>query len=202
MKEEFDTTVPENRKRAKIGDIFNKLEVTKEAFYHTLKGDNIRTKCIECKCVCGNHKIYREDKVVGGRTKSCGCFRNKSNKITGVSKICSKCNNSLDSSMFDTGKSFCKECHKFIYILRTYNLTKDDYNSMLKSQNYGCYICGAKESKTRLYKHLCIDHNHSTGKVRGLLCSRCNNGIGFFEEDINVLEKAILYLKKFNIEPA
>ncbi len=41
-----------------------------------------------------------------------------------------------------------------------------------------------------------VDHNHNTGKVRGLLCNNCNAGIGLFQDSIKILEKALLYLKK------
>lgn len=45
-------------------------------------------------------------------------------------------------------------------------------------------------------KKLCVDHCHETGEVRGLLCSKCNTAIGMFQEDINVMYRAIEYLSK------
>ena len=72
---------------------------------------------------------------------------------------------------------------------REYGLTEEEYNSMVLKQNNICAICNKYSEKT-----LFIDHNHETGKVRGLLCSNCNTGIGLFKEDIVSLSRAIDYL--------
>ena len=62
-------------------------------------------------------------------------------------------------------------------------------------------ICGNPESqkdkRIKGTKTLCIDHDHKTGKIRGLLCQNCNVSIGKFKEDINIMQKAIDYLKKW-----
>jgi len=74
---------------------------------------------------------------------------------------------------------------------REYGLTEEQYNYMVSSQNNMCAICNKPSHKT-----LHIDHDHVTGKVRGLLCSSCNTGIGFFKDDISLLNNAIDYLAK------
>jgi len=74
---------------------------------------------------------------------------------------------------------------------REYGLTEEQYNYMVSSQNNMCAICNNPSHKT-----LHIDHDHVTGKVRGLLCSNCNTGIGFFKDDISLLNNAIDYLAK------
>ena len=76
--------------------------------------------------------------------------------------------------------------HRF----REYGLTEEEYNNMILSQNNLCAICN-NPSKN---KALAIDHNHKTGKVRGLLCMNCNTGIGFLKDDITILNNAIKYL--------
>ncbi len=73
-----------------------------------------------------------------------------------------------------------------------YGLTEADYNSMLISQNGVCGICGA-DSTPR--KHLDVDHSHVSGKVRGLLCRACNQGLGLILEKVDIAEKLILYLE-------
>jgi len=72
---------------------------------------------------------------------------------------------------------------------RRYGLNEEEYNNMILSQNNLCAICNKSSSKT-----LHIDHDHITGKVRGLLCSSCNTGIGMLQEDTVILNKAIEYL--------
>lgn len=72
---------------------------------------------------------------------------------------------------------------------RLYGLNEEEYNNMILSQNNLCAICNKPSDKT-----LHIDHDHVTGRVRGLLCSNCNLGIGLLEEDLVVLNRAIEYL--------
>jgi hypothetical protein len=80
---------------------------------------------------------------------------------------------------------------------RKYGITLEEYNKMLENQNGLCAICNSPEKvKTDdKVKLLAVDHCHTSGAVRGLLCNACNTGIGKFKEDINILESAIKYLK-------
>jgi len=82
-------------------------------------------------------------------------------------------------------------------ILYKYGVTKEDYNNLYNKQNGCCRICTRHQSEFN--KRLSVDHNHETGKVRGLLCSKCNQAIGLLKENINSLENAIEYLKENNI---
>lgn len=85
--------------------------------------------------------------------------------------------------------------------LKEYGLTLDEYNNMLKRQNYVCEICGGVNDKKKYTKRpLFVDHNHKTGNVRGLLCDRCNFLIGNAREDINILLNSIEYLRKYESE--
>ena len=83
---------------------------------------------------------------------------------------------------------------------KRYNITLEKYFELFYLQNGLCAICGKPE--TTVYKNsclqsrLCIDHDHNTKKIRGLLCSKCNTALGHFKDDIEIIEKAILYLKK------
>lgn len=78
-----------------------------------------------------------------------------------------------------------------------YGINVDTYNSMFLSQKGVCAICGQPETKLVRDKisALAVDHCHSTGKVRGLLCVRCNMGIGHFKDSLEVLEAAYHYLR-------
>lgn len=72
-----------------------------------------------------------------------------------------------------------------------YGMTVAEYNAKCIEQNHLCAICGKKPTR-----NLSIDHNHSTGKVRDLLCNQCNVGIGMFQEDAGRLQQAIAYLAR------
>jgi protein-arginine kinase activator protein McsA len=77
-------------------------------------------------------------------------------------------------------------------LFKQYGLTAQQYEDMLKSQNFGCAICGAKKNGRK--KNFVIDHCHSSNKVRGLLCTQCNAGLGNYKDSPDLLRKAINYL--------
>jgi hypothetical protein len=74
-----------------------------------------------------------------------------------------------------------------------YGITTDEYNNMALLQNGRCLICGQEPSDG---KALRVDHNHSTGKIRGLLCFNCNIGLGMFNDNPDLLAVAAEYLRR------
>ena len=84
--------------------------------------------------------------------------------------------------------------------LRVYGLTPQDYVKMLALQGGVCAICGEVEQaiKNGCICSLSVDHDHDTGKVRGLLCQRCNSVLGFAGDDIDLLYRTVKYLDKLS----
>lgn len=80
----------------------------------------------------------------------------------------------------------------------SFNMTPEQYNAMLVSQNDRCAICPATEPGGRA-KRFHVDHDHVTGKVRGLLCSACNLAIGMMKDSPEILRKAATYLEVPNV---
>lgn len=78
---------------------------------------------------------------------------------------------------------------------RTYGLTTDGYNALLKAQGGVCAICGATES-AGVSKSLHVDHCHGSKAIRGLLCTNCNRGLGLFKDDPARLRAAAEYLER------
>jgi len=76
---------------------------------------------------------------------------------------------------------------------RYFGITLKKYDELLNKQNNGCAICDGPPGK----RSFSVDHDHITGKVRGLLCRGCNVGIGNLKDDPKLLEKAITYIKNF-----
>lgn len=76
---------------------------------------------------------------------------------------------------------------------RLYNLSSEDYNKMLLEQNNQCSICG-DELKTGT-RGRAIDHCHHTGKVRGILCVKCNTTLGMYKDNIETFNSIITYLE-------
>lgn len=87
-----------------------------------------------------------------------------------------------------------KRKHKNRALIKRFGITLDDFERMLNEQDGVCKICSEKE-KVRNNLNLSVDHCHKTGKVRGLLCNRCNRAIGFMEDNVQLLKNAIKYLE-------
>jgi|TARA_R100001530_G_C4318011_1_gene154898 hypothetical protein len=141
---------------------------------------------------------------------------NSANNMTPHKKgyrVCGTCKVEKTYSEFHVGKAQahgirynCKECSAKKHdpvkartqrIKRIYGITLDGYNRMLKLQNNRCAICNGTATGNRRQKYLSVDHCHTTGKIRGLLCNGCNTAIGSMKDDIELLEKAIDYLRNF-----
>lgn len=86
---------------------------------------------------------------------------------------------------------------KHTALKKMYGIHLDEYDRMYAAQNGVCKICGRPETSVIRGKliSLAVDHCHTTGKIRGLLCHHCNKALGGFKDDVTLLERAISYLK-------
>ena len=115
----------------------------------------------------------------------------------------------LDKSSPNGLATYCRACFKlyrqanprsqtstdnsfYTYIEKSYGLTREEYDGLKARQGNLCAICNGPSPDGR---RLHIDHDHQTGKVRGLLCVKCNVGLGAFKDQPTLLENAIVYLK-------
>jgi hypothetical protein len=78
------------------------------------------------------------------------------------------------------------------YYRRTFGITADDFDAMLAAQGGCCAICGQRPEREA---SLHVDHDHLTGRIRGIVCLNCNQGLGKFGDDPAVLERAAAYLR-------
>lgn len=78
---------------------------------------------------------------------------------------------------------------------KNYGLSIEDFENLYSNQKGCCACCGKHETEFKRGLH--VDHDHKSGQVRGLLCTKCNPGIGYFDDSIEKLEMAITYLRKF-----
>jgi hypothetical protein len=95
-----------------------------------------------------------------------------------------------------TRKPWCKLCCRDYQLQKKFGLSRQQYVQLLAEQDGCCKICGSQEPATKGKTEFCVDHDHKTGCIRGLLCTSCNRGLGFFRDDVELLQKAIAYLKE------
>ena len=114
-------------------------------------------------------------------------------------KRCSKCktNKPLEdfhknSAYVDGLQPYCKKCRN-AHLEKRYRITTNDFHEMLAEQGDACAICGTTEPGG-CWNTWNVDHDHATDEVRGLLCLKCNVGLGCFDDDPDRLQKAIDYL--------
>jgi hypothetical protein len=88
-------------------------------------------------------------------------------------------------------ESRCYDCRNPYKRLHPYGINEDEFNALYESQNGKCGIC-EKELKSKF----CIDHCHSTGQIRGLLCYACNSGLGQLGDNEESLLAALAYLRR------
>lgn len=89
-----------------------------------------------------------------------------------------------------------KQARRKYWLKAKYNISPDVYKQLLEKQNGKCAICNQKETVSNQFciMQLAVDHDHKTGKIRGLLCKNCNQAIGLLNERIDYLENAKQYL--------
>jgi hypothetical protein len=101
------------------------------------------------------------------------------------------------------GKSYeCKKCSALrnfnLYnrkkTVKPYKISVEEYDKLYELQNGKCKVCGGINNSGR---RLSIDHDHKTGKIRGLLCIKCNSAIAQVNDNINLLLKLAIYLEEF-----
>lgn len=158
--------------------------------------DGYKSMCKDCYKI--NQRRYRKNNIhppINEGVKVCaGC---------GIEKLRTEFHN--DKGNKDGKGSWCKSCEAKRAKRRTkatrvreklakYDMTEEEYMNMKQRQDNKCAICGNTilENGTELT----IDHDHNTGRVRGLLCFSCNIGIGMFKDSPYLLQQAISYLSK------
>ena len=108
------------------------------------------------------------------------------------------CGKELPVSSFYGKHYVCKKClptyqrEKGYAIKKNFGITREEYISILEKQEYKCAVCGKSQDENGV--ELAVDHDHNTGNVRGLLCRKCNLGLGYFQDSQQYLQSAIKYL--------
>lgn len=141
-----------------------------------------------------------------GKTKPENCFHQRKSRKRGYHYHCKECNSKYTKS--DRGRELSRKrtraCVNRLkatdpveykrrnrrYNLHKFGMTPERYEEMLVSQGGVCAICKGPPDTTNFH----VDHNHTTGTIRGLLCSACNTAIGLLKEDAEIFQSAVSYL--------
>lgn len=159
---------------------------------HVVRKGNLPTEkiCSWCNVSKDKSLFYQRRDSLDGLTGTCkDCIKIKQ-KTTYKDKI-----DERRRRNFTRKKALSRERR----LLNVYGITSADYHSMLDAQGGVCAICKSPESKSKNGNTilLSVDHCHKTGKIRGILCNRCNTSLGKFEDSIEILQSCIDYLLKY-----
>lgn len=127
-------------------------------------------------------------------------YKNKA-AADGLTGYCKECDKKKNKERKDAKSEYYSDMNKMYKRLRIYGLTKDQFEKIMKDQEWKCLIC--KENLTETFNidhdHSCCEGRYSCGKcVRGILCGHCNRGLGFFKDNVEFLKDAVEYLEKYS----
>lgn len=125
-----------------------------------------------------------------GIEKSYDDFHCRPERPIGIKSKCKVCSNKLRKKHYDADKKSGK-LKEIIWSRAGINITYEEYIDKYNTAKGCCEICGKQ------FDVLCVDHNHQTNEIRGLLCTLCNLAIENFDESVKNMNNAIKYLKKY-----
>ncbi|HYT44958.1 MAG TPA: endonuclease VII domain-containing protein [Methylomirabilota bacterium] len=188
----------------------NKTLLLEQDFYRKITSRDGRDSwCKHCRSV--HDRKMLENRAASG----------KKNPLPSLgSKKCAQCGEEKPYSAFHRQKdhyySWCRLCcsarKKELFVphkahgarLRRYQLTEEEYNTMLESQHGVCACCGNEETsfdkRTNAFRKLAVDHDHTTGQVRALLCTGCNTSLGALKESPERIQALLNYTLKYKGE--
>jgi hypothetical protein len=113
----------------------------------------------------------------------------------GKYKECKQCSNIRSKNWAKNNPEKVKENRRKTKLKQKYGISIEQYNTMFKNQDGKCYICHKEHTR----RPLNVDHNHSNGQVRGLLCDKCNMALGLVKDSTEILTDMIRYLNAYSI---
>jgi len=131
-------------------------------------------------------------------------FYNRKSATNGKGYRCKSCDKKARNKWATENPERARVSGRERRLRHRYGVDLKWYEEQLKKQNYGCAICDIKENNvTRGVTsnlNFAVDHCHSTGMIRGLLCNQCNRALGMFKDSLLLINKAVNYLKQSSEE--
>ena len=178
---------------SKCGEIkplgeFHKNKNAQDGYSHT---------CKECACARAR-KWYEANKVRVAAIKRVWYGANKGRRAT-TNRAWEEAHKdrrlAANKAQREANPDRTAATKKAYALKRHFNISLTDYDEMLEAQDSSCAICGRTIAEEG--RRLAVDHDHETGEVRGLLCGNCNQGLGRFMHDQELLHSAIAYLEQW-----
>ena len=132
-----------------------------------------------------------------GETKPITMFHRNKRSKDGRQQRCAACSKIYRLEYREKHPDRLRATNRKAYIKCVYGVSAEQYDTMLNEQGGVCYIC---RNACPTGRRLSIDHDHTTGAIRALLCRGCNVGLGHFKDNTDLLLKAVDYLKLHGTE--
>ena len=168
------------------------LKISSDFYINKHNSDGLVSTCKRCYLLGSRKNYYRNREKRNAKIKE---YQSKNKDRLSVARKIWEVNN--PEKRREISKRWAKKNPDKInenWLKQCYGLTLVEYKIMIDAQQGVCAIC--KRNPTEVNK-LCVDHNHDTGELRGLLCSLCNTALGFFNDSKDILLEAIKYLEKY-----
>jgi hypothetical protein len=201
----MENSIPSDRKKKCIG--CKDFKVIQDFSEDKSRPDGREYYCKDCRKEHQRMKYAKEilnkgaKRCIGCRvTKELSEYPKDNRTRDGAGLFCIQCCNGEESvkAQEEEAQKVQKKftiSRRSIHKLRSvYGITEQEYLQLFEEQKGVCAICGRPEKESRF--RLSVDHSHTTGKIRALLCNACNTGLGHFEENIEYLQRAIKYLQE------
>lgn len=191
-----------------LGLKFGMLSVLRDAKPPANASHRTRNRYVLCQCDCGRKTSVRVDHLRRGQTRSCGCLSAEARWMQGMQAVLADDADAVGAyqreyaAVIERSQQFGAASVKLAATIpldsgprrlkaeARHDLPAGTYAQMMTEQEGVCAICREPPGVEALN----VDHCHTTGKIRGLLCRPCNHGLGFFRDDLNRLAGAMRYL--------
>ena len=164
------------------------------AWIDTAGRRRIKPRTWFCRCECGNEVKVRTDRLLEGKTRSCGCLQTDIAGADPIDRAVLVDRSARVRAAIAAGRPI----HELFPLLppkvgadACHGLPRGTYSALFDAQNGRCFICGCQPPDGQ---SLYLDHDHATQQVRGLLCNTCNTGLGCFKDSPARLARAAYYL--------
>lgn len=163
------------------------------------------------ECICGwaaepfptkvaAERSYREHLISSApQCIKCGKSKSHSEMSRHSPNTCKRCKTAATKAWAAANPKEWDRHRRKSHLRKQYNITPEEFDRILRDQGGVCAICGDPPGDSRGFRPH-VDHCHSTGRVRGILCGRCNIGIGQFQDDPELVAKALAYLESHELK--